>query len=335
MFRSPMERAGVSLVVDCPPMKEPAWVDRQMWDKIVLNLVSNAFKDTLRGEVRIELRAVGERFVMEVMDTGAGLSEAQRDQLFNPFSAVIHPSSRSRRGLGLGLAISRAFLESHRGSIHVVSEPGKGTHVIVSIPRGKAHLPPDRVGGREGAPWSRIIARAVGEEAQSWSSFAPSGSAASGFAAASEFPPATLPASRAEIAAGATPVSVQSSKRVIIAEDNREMRAYLVDLLGRTFAPETVSDIQQALASMKENPPDLILAEASLPGANGLDLLLTLRQDPASGAIPVILMMDEPNEELRLRALAAGASDCLFKPFSARELLLRTHLQIVSNMRRR
>jgi len=310
MFRPAIERAAISFIVDCPPMSEPAWVDRQMWDKIVLNLLSNAFKYTLRGEIRVSLRAVSDRFVLEIMDTGVGLPANVRHELFTPFSAIFHPGSRSHRGLGMGLAISRAFLESHGGSVQILSEDGRGTRVIASVPRGKSHLPLNRLGGREPAPWARLIARAAVGEAESWAR---------------------------EIAAGEPSTTRQflepSPKRIVIAEDNNEMREYLVDLLSTAYTPETVVNTKQALESVHTNPPDLILAEASLPGPNGVDLLHALRDDPATRAIPVILMMDEPDEELRLRALAAGAKDCLVKPFTARELILKTHSQIAGGRR--
>src|SRR5262249_3884735 len=153
-------------VVEAPAMPEPAYIDAELWEKVVLNLVSNAFEHTLRGEIRVTLSMIGDHFALEVTDTGTGISEKERDRLFTPFGRIPCAGERARRGLGMGLALSRAFLDLHGGSLEILSRSEHGSRVIASIPRGKDHLAPGRIGGKEAHPWSRLIARARQEEAE-------------------------------------------------------------------------------------------------------------------------------------------------------------------------
>jgi PAS domain S-box-containing protein len=310
-FRSAIERAGIRYIVDTPALKDTAHVDPLMWEKIVLNLLSNAFKYTARGEITVTLRMLGGQFLLEVLDTGIGIPRDQIERLFDPFTTLPGVRSRTRSNLGMGLVRSRTFVELHGGSLSVLSEEGKGTRVIASIPQGSAHLPPLRIVAPSAKPWSRAAARALIESA-SW------------------------PWERVAVTKwGSRRLAEGALGHVIIAEDDRDMRDYLVALLSSIYTTEAVRDATQVIDAARAYSPDLILAEASLPATHGVELVQTLRSDAATRTVPLILLSDLANEDLRLNALSAGADDYILKPFSGREILVRTHSQIVVSRRRR
>uniref|UniRef100_UPI0015F0904F sensor histidine kinase n=1 Tax=Pseudonocardia pini TaxID=2758030 RepID=UPI0015F0904F len=144
-FRSAVEHAGLEFVVDCPPLSGPVHVDRDSWEKIVLNLLSNALKFTFDGSVRVELRETAGAVRLTVADTGVGVGESEMPRLFERFHRVTGVRSRSAEGSGIGLAMVRELVGLHGGTISAQSTPGIGTVLTVEVPTGTAHLPADRV----------------------------------------------------------------------------------------------------------------------------------------------------------------------------------------------
>ena len=166
-FESTFDRAGLSLQVRCDALDEPAYVDRVMWEKIVLNLLSNAFKFTLRGGAAVRQFIAGPDMVLEVEDTGVGIAAGELPHLFDRFHRVENAGGRSFEGSGIGLALVRDLIALHGGSITARSEPGRGTVFRVALPRGMAHLPPDRVSERAD-PGEATRAREFVDEAARW-----------------------------------------------------------------------------------------------------------------------------------------------------------------------
>ena len=167
-FQSAMERAGLEFVIDCPPAPEPAFVDREMWEKIVLNLVSNAFKFTFAGRVAVRLRSTGDRFELRVEDTGTGIPGSELSRIFDRFHRVEGTPGRTHEGTGIGLAFVQELAKLHGGSIRVESVVGRGSTFIVSIPRGQAHLPAEQVGQERKSGSTGVAASAYVEEALRW-----------------------------------------------------------------------------------------------------------------------------------------------------------------------
>ena len=126
VFRSAVEKAGLSLNIDCPSLPEPIYVDREMWEKIVLNLLSNAFKFTFEGEISVSLRWCGDHVEMDVKDTGTGIPPEELPHLFERFHRIKGARSRSYEGTGIGLALVSELVKLHGGSIKANSTPGKG-----------------------------------------------------------------------------------------------------------------------------------------------------------------------------------------------------------------
>jgi PAS domain S-box-containing protein len=136
VFRSRIERAGMKLIVDCLPLREPVWVDREMWEKIVFNLLSNAFKFTFEGEIEVSLRQSGEMAELAVRDTGTGIPAGEIPHLFERFHRVRGARGRTFEGSGIGLALVQELIRLHGGAARVESEVGCGSRFIVTIPFG-------------------------------------------------------------------------------------------------------------------------------------------------------------------------------------------------------
>ena len=146
-FRSACERAGLHLTVDCPPLGEPVFVDRRMWEKVVLNLLSNAFKFTFEGEIEVGVRRTDHAAEVRVRDTGTGIPAEEMPRLFERFHRVENARGRTHEGSGIGLALVQELVKLHGGTITAGSEVRRGTTFTVTLPLGSAHLPPEQVGG--------------------------------------------------------------------------------------------------------------------------------------------------------------------------------------------
>src|SRR3984957_569104 len=308
VFRSAIEKAGLELVVDFPSLPEAIYVDREMWEKIVLNLLSNAFKFTFEGKIKVTLRWCGERVELWVSDTGVGIPEPELPKIFERFHRVRGARSRTHEGTGIGLALVQELVRLHGGEITVRSQEGHGTAFTISIPSGSRHLPPERIGAeRTLASTSRGAAPYV-EEALRW---LPQPSDQT-FPISPGLPGPGLP-------------GVQStSPRILLAEDNADMRDYLRRLLlSQGYEVLPFPDGQAALEAARLQKPDLILSDIMMPLLDGVQLLCAIREDEALRSTPVILLSARSGEEARLEGIQHGADDYLTKPFSARELLAR------------
>jgi signal transduction histidine kinase/DNA-binding response OmpR family regulator len=322
-FRSAMERAGLRYVVDCPPLPAPAYVDRDMWEKIVLNLVSNAFKYTLEGEVAVTLRAAadGSAAQLTVRDTGVGVPAQEVPRLFERFHRVEGQRGRTHEGTGIGLALAQELAKLHGGTVTAASTLGRGTTFTVSIPLGKEHLSTDRIGSARAAHSTSVRADAFVEEALRW---------LPGADAAHE--------PRIEKELIGVPVSPAHPDHsvVLLADDNADMRDYVRRLLASRYDVEAVGDGEAALAAARRRRPDLVLTDVMMPRLDGYGLLAALRADPDLRDVPVVLLSARAGEEAKVEGLEAGADDYLTKLFSARELLARvsTNLELARARRK-
>ena len=303
-FRSAIERAGLSLVVDCAPLDAPAYVDREMWEKIVLNLVSNAFKFTFEGEISVSLQHRGDSFELAVRDTGTGIPAAELPRVFERFHRVVGAKSRTHEGTGIGLALVQELARLHGGAIAVQSVEGKGSAFTVSIPAGKDHLPSERLGAKDAPASTGVQAEAFVEEALHW------------------LPGGGAPSSKEDLSAHGP------RARIVWADDNADMREYVRRLLAPRYDVEAFADGEAALAAVRAKPPDLVLTDVMMPKLDGLGLLRALRADPRTRTIPMIVLSARAGEEGRIEGLDAGADDYVTKPFSARELLARIAAQL-------
>jgi signal transduction histidine kinase/DNA-binding response OmpR family regulator len=310
-FRSTIERAGMRLVVDCPPLPEPLYVDRELWEKIVLNLLSNAFKFTFEGEIRVSLEPHGEHVRLRVSDTGTGIPAHELPHLFERFHRVQGAKGRAYEGSGIGLALVKELVKLHGGTMEVQSTPGQGSTFTVSLRRGSAHLPPEHL--REATPLvpSGMQTPFFLEEASQWVE-AGAPSLASPAAASQPLAPAPR-----------QPAQGKSPERILLADDNADMRGYIQRLLAQRWTVEAVASGTEALAAARAHPPHLILTDVMMPGMDGFGLLRELRADARTSSVPVVLLSARAGEEASIEGMQAGADDYLVKPFSARELVSR------------
>lgn len=316
VFRSAFERAGVKLEIDCPPLPEPVFVDSDLWEKIVLNLISNAFKFTLYGQVNIRLQAVPDRVELEIADTGCGVAAEDLPRLFERFFRGRAPQSRTHEGSGIGLSLVQELVKLHGGTVQVRSQLGRGTAFTVSLPRGCQHLPADRIGASRKLAGVETGALPFVEEALGWlPNFSRGGQ-----------PP--QPATPLEHGSRPERDSPSASARILVVDDNADMRDYLCRLLGKQWQVDTAPDTSVALEQIARNVPDLVIADIMMPGIDGFGLLRLLRGNPRSSGLPVMLLSARAGEEASEEALRSGADDYVIKPFSARELLARVDARL-------
>jgi PAS domain S-box-containing protein len=337
VFRSASERAGLRLIVDCPPLPEPVYVEREMWEKIVLNLLSNALKFTLEGEIAVRLHPADDRYVtLQVQDTGTGISPEELPHLFERFYQIRGAKARSHEGSGIGLALVQELIQMHGGTVDVSSVVEQGSCFTITIPLGTAHLPSERLrrGEAERIQATRNLASTpLGaapyvEEAERW------------------LPEKDFRLPILDFGLGSTDTEsgnsnsdeqtknlkskIQNPKsKILLVDDNADMRDYLRRILSEHVQVEAVADGAAALAAVQAQVPDLVLSDVMMPGLDGFGLLQALRADPRTREIPIILLSARAGEESVVEGLEAGADDYLIKPFSAQELVSRVnaHLQ--------
>ena len=316
-FRSAIERGGLTLTVDCPPLPEPVYVDREMWEKIVLNLLSNAFKHTFHGSIGVHLAATEGAVRLTVEDSGVGIAAAEFPTLFDRFHRVKGAASRTHEGTGIGLSLARELVLLHAGTIAVESEVGTGSRFQVTLQAGSAHLPADKVARTIELQAPEHHSGAFLQEALQW---LPSESDSS----AAEEREALGP-----IAAVSSTGQIGPRPRILWADDNADMRRYVQRLLSSSYDVQAVPDGLAALEAARVQLPDLVLTDVMMPRLDGFGLIKALRADERTRRLPVILLSARAGEEAAAEGLEAGADDYLMKPFSARDLIVRvrTHIE--------
>ena len=309
-FRSAIERAGLSLEVDSAPLAMPVHVDRDMWEKIVLNLLSNAFKFTLQGSITVRLQQQGDAAVLEVTDTGVGIPADAISRLFERFYRIEGSQGRTHEGSGIGLALVQELVKLHGGSIEVESEPGRGSRFRVRVPLGTDHLPADRIKAPRALASTAIGAQAFVQEALRW---IPDDSPTSELAG---LPESGMLVEDQRFAS-------TFGAHILLADDNADMRVYVTELLAPCYRIEAVADGREAIDAALRTRPDLIVSDVMMPRLDGFGLLKEVREQEALRDVPVILLSARAGEEARIEGFDSGADDYLVKPFSARELLAR------------
>ncbi len=318
MFESAAQRAGLTLEVRCA---EPvtAYVDREHWSTIVVNLVSNAMKFTFEGGVVVDISRHAGRARLEVRDTGTGVPDGDLPLLFDRFHRVSGARSRTHEGSGIGLALVDQLAQAHGGQVSVTSAVGIGTSFVVTVPLGHQHLSPDQVGdgSDDGGGLLRRQGTRVETDVSIWD--VPASAAATAVTTAATTAPDE------PVAAGA------GSAVVLVVDDNADMRDYIADLLRQGgYDVVTAGDGLAALEVLHTEVVDLVLSDVMMPRLDGIGLVRAVRADPSLAAMPLIMLSARAGEEGLLEGLDMGADDYLAKPFSARELLarVRTHLAV-------
>lgn len=260
-----------------------AWVDADLFDKILSNLLSNALRFTpAGGRVAVQVERDREATIT-VTDTGAGIPPEALEHLFERFYRVSSAGGRSHDGAGIGLSLARDLVELHGGSMRAESAPGEGSAFCFTLPLGVQHLRPEEVD--LGAPPPNP---------------------------APTEPPVGPDEARED---GAGPLAT-----VLVVEDHADMRAYLAAHLAERFAVRTAADGRAALAAIRERRPDLVISDVMMPELDGITMCKEIREDLALRDLPVILISAKGAEPDRVAGLQL-ASAWFSKPFRMRELL--------------
>lgn len=302
-FRAAIEHAGLQFHVNCPPLTTEAYVDRDMWEKIILNLLSNAFKYTLCGTITLSLEQDGNKAILRVKDTGVGIPADEIPHMFERFHRVKYTKGRTYEGTGIGLSLVKELVLLHGGDISVESEDGMGTTFTVSIPLGCAHLPQDRIMKNDYEVYMSDLSESYVKEA--FHLGRENGTGINGNAPGGD-----------------------DKARVLIVDDNADMRDYLQRLLEKQYLVETAANGREALEKIEAHLPELVVSDIMMPEMDGIQLLHHIKHDPATCSLPVILVSARAGEEAKIEGYDIGADDYLIKPFSAKELLARVRAQI-------
>jgi signal transduction histidine kinase len=305
-FRSLIESVGMSLEVDCPPLSQAVYVDALMWEKIVLNLLSNAFKFTFEGSIAVRLHEIDGMVRLDVSDTGSGIPKEALPRLFERFHRVEGARSRTHEGSGIGLALVRDLVSLHGGSIQADSEVGVGTCFTVLIPSGRDHLRDQKI-----TPSSQAMRRQLADsyttEAAGWISRSTTDS---------------------ETSLGQQHTPPSENGLVLVVDDNPDMRSYIKRLLEELWTVEVAGNGIEALAAVSRRIPDVIVSDVMMPELDGFGLISRLRAHALTRTVPVILLSARAGDEARVEGLRAGANDYLVKPFSSQELTARVASQM-------
>jgi len=309
-------------MVHCPPSPKPLFVDREIWEKIVLNLLSNALKFTLKGEITVTLRYLDKHTELSVRDTGCGIPAEELPKMFSRFHRIPNAQSRTYEDTGIGLALVQRLVQCHHGTIAVESSLNLGSVFTVRIPNDPKYFGEFSSQANSTQEAAALSSKPFVEEALNW---------LVGDEHIAEIHQGSGPSNHAP---ESHPIPSVSG-RVLLVDDNADLRHYLQQLLSQRWSVQLASDGEEALQSAFSDPPDLILSDVMMPKMDGFQLLQHLRADSRTKDIPIILLSARAGEEARVEGIEKGADDYLVKPFSARELYARvqTHLNLAQQRR--
>ncbi|HEY2977380.1 MAG TPA: MHYT domain-containing protein, partial [Burkholderiaceae bacterium] len=294
-----------SLTWHVDPALDKVCLDRGHFEKIVLNYVSNALKFTpAGGSIRVEATLVGDdRFEFAVADSGIGIAADKLPLLFERFQQIDNSATRQYGGTGIGLALVKGLAELMGGSVGVSSEPGRGSRFWARLPCGTDRLA--SLGADASAESARTATEAMllrvrcrGDNPQA----APT-STGTGTPAAER---ALLP-------------------KVLVADDNPDMRSYLVELLEAECEVLTAADGEQAWALLQQHSVDVVVSDVMMPALDGLGLTARIKASASLSHVPVILATARGGDQASVAGLETGADDYIAKPFSPAELRARVH----------
>jgi signal transduction histidine kinase/ligand-binding sensor domain-containing protein/AraC-like DNA-binding protein/AmiR/NasT family two-component response regulator len=273
--------------------KLTVYIDHEKLEKVVHNVLSNAFKFTpSNGHVTLSLSIQNQKWAaIKICDTGIGIASEQLPKIFDRFYQVDNSQTRKYEGTGLGMALTKELVQLHHGKISVESEEGKGSTFVVLLPLGNAHLSKDEIGTISSLP-----------------------------ATHSEFEQVVV----AENYAVDSPPKVMSDIQpiVLIIEDNHDMRDYIQKTLFGKYQFICAENGKEGLVKASSFVPDIIISDVMMPEMDGYKLCETVKSNEITSHIPIILLTAKADQSSKLLGLEIGADDYLPKPFDADELRL-------------
>jgi len=340
-FESLAKQKGINLVFTTERDGIPFWVDQEKLEKILFNLLSNAFKYTSNGG-RIEVQVSGQQSAVSsekvassqsavaskgsdkankpatkdsfieisISDTGIGIPAEKLPHIFDRFYQADDSYTKDQEGTGIGLALTKELVELHHGTIEVESEVGKGTTFRVYLPLGNVHLKPEEIDTSSRSPVAGSQVEDM-DTSQDIGHLTPL------------IPQPPFPPLLEERGPGGEVHYATNNPIILIVEDNSDLRLYIRGYLDQTYRVIEASDGKIGLEQAIENIPDLIISDVMMPEMDGFELSAKLKNDERTSHIPVILLTARASMESKIEGLETGADDFLTKPFDPQELLVR------------
>jgi len=298
-FESLARSRNINYVFQSDTGKLLVYFDRDKLEKVIVNLITNAFKFTRDGDdifVKLSKKELdpnidrGEGIVeMQVEDTGIGISSEKLSHIFDRFYQVSSSDSRMQEGTGIGLALVKDLVKLHHGSVSVTSKKGRGSTFTVHLPLGKDHLSRHELLMESEDPSELIYENSINVD---------------------------------EIRSRVKNQE-DGEYRLLIIDDNLDMRYYVREVLTEDFFIEEACDGKEGLSFAIENLPDLIISDVMMPEIDGNELCRKLKTDERTSHIPVVMLTAKAGESARLEGFETGADDYITKPFSPVELKVR------------
>lgn len=283
----------------------PVWIDRGNFDKVIVNILSNAFKYTpAGGDITINVSHDQQHATIAVADSGVGIPEDQLEKIFERFYQASSSGTQTGTGTGIGLHLTRSLVELHHGTIIAHNLQPKGCEFVVTIPLGKEHLKPEEI---------MEDTAEMGQQAEAVS-LTDWGERDNG--------------SQPEEA----PTAAEVIPRILIAEDDPEIRDYLAAQLGNDYTIVTRSNGREAFSEALHQLPDLIISDVMMPEMDGYTLCANLKRNPQTFHVPVILLTAKSSDEDQLAGLETGAEAYFTKPFNM-DILRRTIINLIHTHR--
>jgi signal transduction histidine kinase/DNA-binding response OmpR family regulator/streptogramin lyase len=290
------------------PFSQPViiWADADMLEKILFNLLSNAIKFTSDGgdiQIKIEKHGASENFMngyaeIHVSDNGIGISEQNKEAIFNSFFQEMNPSEHHKIGSGIGLALVKELIELHHGKIWVESHKNQGSCFIIQLPIGKDHFKKDQLLHNHES--NRINQHLLQKQIEE-----------------------NLELQNTNNSIDKPKKFLKNLPTILIVEDNIEMQAFVADLLDSQYNILLANNGKQGFELCTENIPDIVISDIIMPEMDGLTLCNSLKNDIRTSHIPIILLTAKSSDDDKLTGFKAGADAYLPKPFNAGDLEMR------------
>lgn len=310
LFAHQAEVKGISFSYEHDMEQLPVWIDRRNFDKVIVNLLSNAFKFTPSGgEIKIRVSQESTTARIAIRDTGEGIPEEKIGRIFERFYQASSTANDRNIGTGIGLDLTRSLVELHHGTIEAHNNTdSQGCEFVVSIPLGSNHLSVEE-----------IISEADGNQQET---------------AVLNMEPETLSAQSTTPSAQPSVPSVSRTnrQRIVIVEDDEEIRNYLISELQRDFDVKGCADGREGLAEVLKSLPDLVISDIMMPQMDGNTLCATIKGSPTTSHIPVLLLTAKNRDEDKLEGLETGADAYIVKPFNM-DILRRTIVNLIHTHR--
>ena len=301
LFESQAKSKQLKLLFDHDAPSIPVWIDRKNFDKVIMNVLSNAFKYTSAGgEIGIRLTHDDRHAVIAVRDDGEPIPEGQFEKIFERFYQTANSTNSNQAGTGIGLDLTRSLVELHHGTI-TAHNLEKGCEFVITIPLGNAHLTPEEL------IQEQTLLSADEPEVET----------------VEEELPMELSVEK---------VSPNRRLTIVIVEDDDEIRNYLEGELEKDYDVHSCTNGREALGEIFHSKPDLVISDVMMPEMDGNTLCSKLKTNPNTNFIPVILLTAKSRDEDKLEGLETGADAYIVKPFNM-DILRRTIINLINTHR--